>query len=216
MPKGNGKMIVPKKLVPIGSEGILKMKRKIICIFIVFLFMFVPQSFSINEETLNEQQETFGISSFIKNSKEYINEDFLEENDINSIFETAIKGKVDNKTFLSRLFNLFGKEAKKTLITISSVIVIILVHSILKSISESLENDTIAKLIYYVQYILIATIIFGNFAEIIQMVKEASGNIVGFINILVPLLSSLMLFTRKHYNNKFVTTSFNIWSRADK
>lgn len=191
------------------------MKRRIICIFIVFIIMFAPQSFCVNEETLKEQQETFEIGSFIKNSKEYINEDFLEDNDINKIFESAIKGKVDNKTFLSRLFRIFGKEVKKTLITVSSIIVIILVHSILKSISESLENDTIAKLIYYVQYILIATIIFGNFAEIIQMVKEASANIVGFINVLVPLLSSLMLFTRKYYHNKYVTTSINLWSRTN-
>lgn len=191
------------------------MKIKIICFFIVIIIILAPNSFSVNEETLNEQQESFGISSFIKNAKEYVNEDFLEEKDINSIFESAIKGKVDNKTFLSKLFKMFGKEAKNTLITISSIIAIVLVHSILKSISESLENESIATLIYYVQYILIATIIFGNFAEIIQMVKESTTNMVGFINILIPLLSSLMLFTRKHNNHKYVTTNNDFWSRIN-
>lgn len=192
------------------------MKRRIICVFIVFLIFFAPPSFCVNEETLSEQQETFGISSFIKNAKEYVNEDFLEENDINTIFESAVKGKVDNKTFLTKLFKIFGKEVKNTLITISSIIIIILVHSILKSISESLENETIATLIYYVQYILIATIIFGNFAEIIQMIKEATANMVGFINILIPLLSSLMLFTRKHNNYKYVTANNAIWRRTHR
>ncbi|MBR0351277.1 MAG: hypothetical protein IJH76_05640 [Clostridia bacterium] len=188
------------------------MKRIILCLIIGIIIILVPNSYAVNEETLNEQQESFGINSFIKNAKQYVNEDFLEEGDINNIFEEAIKGKVDNGTFLSKLLKIFGKEVKSTLVTISSIIVIILVHSILKSISEGLENESIATIIYYVQYILIATIIFGNFAQIIQMVKESATNMVGFINILIPLLSSLMLFTRKYNNNKHVTTNFNIWS----
>lgn len=187
------------------------MKRRIVIFFIAFLIMFMPPSLSVNQETLNEQQNTFEINSFLKNAKEYVNEDFLEEDDINNIFESAIKGQVDNKTFLTKLFKMLGKETKNTLITISSIIAIILVHSILKSISDGLENDSIAKLIYYVQYILIATIIFGNFADIIQMVKESAANMVGFINILLPLLTSLMLFTRKHNHNKHVTACNFIW-----
>ena len=188
------------------------MKRKIILFIIVLFIVMTPATFAVNEETINEQQESFGINSFIKNAKQYVNEDFLEEGDINNIFEEAIKGKVDNQTFLSKLMKMFGKEVKSTLITVSSIIVIILVHSILKSISDSLENQSIATIIYYVQYILIATIIFGNFAQIIQMVKESATNMVGFINILIPLLSSLMVFTRKYYNHKYVATYVNIWS----
>lgn len=72
---------------------------------------------------------------------------------------------------------------------------IIVIHSILKSISESLENDNISKLIYYVQYILIATIVMTNFTGIIETIRETVINLVGFINLLIPLLTSLMLFT---------------------
>lgn len=72
---------------------------------------------------------------------------------------------------------------------------IIVIHSILKSISESLENDNISKLIYYVQYILIATIVMTNFTGIIETIRETIINLVGFINLLIPLLTSLMLFT---------------------
>ena len=73
--------------------------------------------------------------------------------------------------------------------------VIIIIHSILKSISDSLENDNISKLIYYVQYIAIVTIIMGNFSDIINLVKETSTNLVGFMNTLIPVLVSLMLYT---------------------
>lgn len=72
---------------------------------------------------------------------------------------------------------------------------IIVIHSILKSISESLENDNISRLIFYVQYILIVTIVMSNFSKIITMIKTSTTNMVGFINILIPLLTTLMVFT---------------------
>lgn len=76
-----------------------------------------------------------------------------------------------------------------------AILVIIIIHSILKTICESLENDSISKLINYVQYILIITIVMGNFAEIVKMVQETINNLVGFMNILVPLLMALMMYT---------------------
>lgn len=171
------------------------MKSKVISLFIIIIIILIPSSFAGNEETIAEQQNTFGINTFIKNSKEYVGEEFLEENDLNNLLDNAIKGQVDNKNILSKIFNIFGKEAKNTLGTLSSILAIIVIHSILKAISESLENDSISKLIYYVQYILIAGIIMTNFSDIITMVKESTANMVGFINLLVPLLTSLMVFT---------------------
>lgn len=171
------------------------MKSKIVILVIVIVIMIMPYGFCNNEETINEQQNTFGINTFIKNSKEYVGDEFLEENDLNNLLNSAIKGKVDNKSILSKIFNIFGKEFKSTLLTISSILAIIVIHSILRAISDSLENDNISRLIYYVQYILIVTIIMTNFSEIITMVKESTANMVGFINLLVPILTSLMLFT---------------------
>lgn len=70
-----------------------------------------------------------------------------------------------------------------------------MIHSILKSISESLENNNISKLIYYVQYILIVTVIMSNFTDIIKLVQDTTGNLIGFMNTLVPLLITLMMYT---------------------
>ena len=171
------------------------MKRKIICFFILIILILIPFSYSSNKEKIEEQKDTFEINSFISNSKKYIEEDFLTENDVNNLFDTAVKGQVDNKTLLSKFVKIFGKELKNTIGTLSIILVIIVIHSILKSISESLENDSIVRIIYYVQYILIVTIVMTNFTEIISMVKESAANMVGFINVLIPLLTSLMVFT---------------------
>ena len=93
------------------------------------------------------------------------------------------------------VLNLLGKEVVTNIKAIISILVIIIIHSILKAISENLENDEISKLIYYVQYILIVTIIMTNFTDIVKLVQDTSNNLVGFMNLLVPLLITLMMYT---------------------
>ena len=70
-----------------------------------------------------------------------------------------------------------------------------MIHSILKSISEGLENKSISQVAYYVQYILIVTLIMSNFADIINMVKDSINNLVGFCNTLIPILITLIMTT---------------------
>lgn len=70
-----------------------------------------------------------------------------------------------------------------------------MIHSILKSISESLENKSISQITYYVQYILIVTLIMSNFADIINLAKNTIQNLVGFSYSLLPILMTLMMTT---------------------
>lgn len=172
--------------------------KKIILYIFLFLLLsifYLPTlSYSDNEEVLKQQQEEFGIRDFIKNSKQYAGE-FFEDIDIEDTLNSALQGKVDNSNILKRILNLLGSETLNSLRTIGSILVIIVIHAILKSISESLENDTIPKLIYYVQYILIVTIIMSNFSDIVKMVQDTTVNLVGFMNMLVPILITLMMYT---------------------
>lgn len=171
--------------------------KKIIYVFIlmaIFINLIIPISIATEEETLEEQQEEFGIGEFIEKTEEYSGE-FFEDIDINEILDNAIKGQVDNQTILKRVLSLLGGQLVDGLTVLGSVLAIVIIHSILKSVSESLKNDTISKLIYYVQYILIVTIIMMNFSDIVQVVKDTCNNLVGFMNILIPLLISLMIYT---------------------
>lgn len=177
-----------------------KQKKKIIFIFINIIGIILHSTLSycdstgINEDTIKSQQETFGINSFIENAKQYTGE-FFEDIDINNIFNSAIQGKIDNSKIYKKILSLLGDEVQNGIKSLTSILVIIIIHSILKSISESLENDNISKLIYYVQYIAIVTIIMSNFSDIINLVKETTTNLVGFMNTLIPILISLMLYT---------------------
>lgn len=176
--------------------------KKIVCLFITIILINFPiQNIYVNanennsqNQTLEEQQEEFGISDFIQESEQYTGE-FFEGIDISEILQNALKGEINNSNILTKILSLFGKEFMSALGAIAGILAIIIIHSILKSVSDGLENDNISKLIYYVQYILIITIVMINFSDIVKIVQDTSNNLVEFMNILVPLLMALMIYT---------------------
>lgn len=171
----------------------MKIQKKIILIIIIAI-IFIPKTVKAEDNTIETQKETFGINSFIENSKQYTGE-FFADADISEILNSAISGKVDNSKIYKKILNILGTEIQTGIKSLLSILAIIIIHSILKSISESLENDSISKLIYYVQYIAIVTIIMSNFSDVINLVKQTSNNLIGFMNTLIPVLVSLMLYT---------------------
>ena len=168
---------------------------KKICIVLFLICMMISNcSYAKTDETIEEQKETFGISDFIKESQKYKG-DFLEDIDMSELMNNAIQGNVDNNVLIKKVIKLFGTEVRSSVKTLISILVIIVIHSVLKAISDSLENNNISEIISYVQYILIVTVIMSNFNSIIQTVKETSQNLVAFMNMLVPILITLMVYT---------------------
>ena len=173
------------------------MKRKIIFLSLLFMLTTSNLVYAQEENTdaiLEEQKESFGISDFI-NEAEIYSGDFFEDINIQEMLNNAITGNIDNNTIYKKILSLLGKEVTTSIQVLISIMVIIIIHSVLKSISDSLENSNVSQIIYYVQYILIVTIMMSSFSDIIQLVKETADNLVGFMNALVPLLISLMLYT---------------------
>ena len=111
------------------------------------------------------------------------------------MFNLAITGNINNKTIINNILKILGKEIVGSVAVIGSIILIIIIHSIFKSLSEGLENKTISQITYYIQYILIVTLIMTNFSNILIMIKESIQNLVGFMNNLIPILITLMLTT---------------------
>ena len=73
--------------------------------------------------------------------------------------------------------------------------VIIIISSVLRSITDGLENKSVSQITYYITYILIVTIVMKNFSDIINMVKTSIDHLVAFTNCLIPLLITLMITT---------------------
>lgn len=168
--------------------------KKIILIFLLVLMIPSKVFAETEEEIMTSTQEKFNISGFIKEAEEYSG-DFFEDVNLTDMFNEAIQGKINNQTIYKKVIILLGQEVSSSLKTLISILVIIVIHGILKSITDSLENSNVSQIIYFVQYILIVTLIMSNFTEIIKLVKETSNNLVGFINVLIPLLLTLMVYT---------------------
>ena len=168
--------------------------KKLITIFAILICIF-STSISIadtEDEVINSQMDSFNISSFIDEANKYSN-NILTDIDIHELLNNAIKGEVDTNQLLKNIFPLLGTEIKESLKVMGSILIIVLIHSVLKSISDNLNNKSVAQITYYVQYILIATVIMTNFSSIITLSKEAVGNMISFIQLLFPLLMTLML-----------------------
>lgn len=179
------------------------MEKILVIILIAFFFLLSPYYSIVSnaaeknmsqEDILSSQQDSLNISGFIKEAQKYT-QDTFEDLNVSELFSSAIAGNIDNETILKTIGNLVGKEVKNCITVLGSIVVIIVIHSILKSISEGLENKSISQITYYVQYILIVTLIMTNFADILSMVRTSINSLVGFMNSLIPLLITLMLTT---------------------
>ena len=149
---------------------------------------------SITTQMIQDEKETFGINDFLNETEKYT-DDFFDDMNISEVLNSAITGKIDNNKILKKLLKIFGKEIVSSLKTIIAVLVIVLIHSIIKTVAENLETSNISNIIYYVQYILIVTIVMSNFSNILLTITNTINNLVGFTNTLVPLLITLMIYT---------------------
>lgn len=121
--------------------------------------------------------------------------EYMEDITINDLYNSAIKGEIDNSKFINKIIKIIKQQTKNILKNLISILIIVLIHSILKTITEDLENTNVSKVVYYVQYILIVTIIMANFSEILNTITNTIDNLVGFSKSLIPILITLMLYT---------------------
>lgn len=168
--------------------------KKLITIFAILICIFSTSisKADTEDDVINSQMDSFNISNFIDEANKYSN-DILKDIDIQELLNNAIKGELDTNQLLKNIFPILGTEIKEALKVMGSILIIVLIHSVLKSISDNLNNKSVAQITYYVQYILIATVIMTNFSSIITLTKEAVGNMISFIQLLFPLLITLML-----------------------
>ena len=178
------------------------MKKFIFIIFFLLAIIYSKPVFgSDTNETIKEQETSLGISDFIAEASCYTKSTF-QDIDLKDMYKSAISGNLNTGGILNGIFAIVGKEVQNTIKTLGYILIIVIVHSIIKNISEGLGNGEIGEITYYVQYILIVTLIMTNFSDIIVLIKETVSNLVGFLNSLLPILIALMITT-----GNIVTTS---------
>lgn len=161
---------------------------------IVIIIISIPCVAHASDDVLEEQKSMLYISDFINEANKYSKETFPNL-DMGEVLNSAIKGEVKGDFWKKIVFNILGKEVSNAIRTLGVITVIIVIHSVLKSIVDGLENKGVSQIVYYVEYILIVTLIMTSFAETITLVKDTIEGLVGFMNSLVPILITLMITT---------------------
>ena len=175
------------------------MKKVLLIILIAIINLSISQAPSMAIQTnevdnfttsLEEQEKEYGISEFIEQSKKY-----SEEFDLSQIFSDGLTGNFNNNLIIKVIFKLLGDNFKQSILTVSAIIIVIIINSILKAISENLGNKSVSKMAYYIQYILIVTLLMKNFSDIIGGIKVAIQDLASFSTTLIPLMTTLIIAT---------------------
>lgn len=183
---------------------------KKIFIFIIILFLQVSPVFAnedlvenepdeslikkATEQVMEATKETLGISDFLEESKKYT-ENIFDDLNLEEILSNSIQGKYSTNFLKSTFFSIFGKEILESVKLMANVLIIIVIHSIMKAIIENLGNNSSAKIAYFVQYLAIVTLVIQSFVSVLSITKEAISNLSNFMNLLIPLLTTLILTT---------------------
>lgn len=143
---------------------------------------------------MESQVKSTGVSEFLNESNKYIDENFSELN-LDELFNNSLSGNLELSGIWKIIINLLGDELKTGISNIISILIIIVIHSILKAIIENLGNESTTKIAYFIQYLIIVAIIVNTFTGMLQIVQDAISNVVEFMNLLIPILITLMLTT---------------------
>ena len=145
-------------------------------------------------EILNSEMNQFGINRFLEASNQYTNKLFPNM-ELDKLFSATLTGDFVRLLKNNIVAKVFLSEIKSSTEILSSIIIIIIIHTIFKTIVDGLKNAESGKIVYFVQYLLIVTIIIQSFIPILELTRDTINDVTNFINLLIPLLITLMLTT---------------------
>lgn len=167
------------------------MKKKLSILLFLIIILLSNNSYASNNELLETQSSELNIDKFISETEQIINQNI----DFKEIFNESVKGKNSSNLILNSIGTVLGKELKEALNMVTSILIIILLHGILKSISSNLGNEQTGKIGYFIQLILLITVLVKVYTQIIEIVKNTLGSISSFVYILIPFFMSVVVST---------------------
>lgn len=114
---------------------------------------------------------------------------------LSELFKNSLSGNLDDIFEYKNILYMFSNEIKIAIELIISILLIIIIHSLFKTIIENLGNSSSSQIVYFVQYLLITSVVINYFISILDLTQNAISDIVDFMNLFVPLMVTLMLTT---------------------
>ena len=141
----------------------------------------------------------------------------FENINLNEIFGDAIKGKTSGNIILKGLGKILGSELKESMKMVISILLIIVICGMLRSISENIGNNQTSKVGHFIQIIILITVLMKVYANILKSVKETLETISSFVYMLIPMFMSLSISTRQYYiinRNTINNINFNQYNNS--
>lgn len=162
-------------------------------IFVLIICFLGMYSYCTEDEIINAEVEKLQIDNFIKNI-----DDVCDENvDLKEVFQNSLKGESSKNILISAIEIIIGKQLKDIFKIMISILIIIIIYGMLKTVSENLGNDQTGKIGHFVQVIILITVLLRVYSEILQIVGQTVQSLSNFIYTLIPVFMSLNVATRQ-------------------
>ena len=174
------------------------MKNKVLGLVLILLFSITSVCFAEDESSDQDYEDTKNnIDLYIDNQLSKINIDEVEK----YVKDDNVVKNVDLKTYIKKLvrgetniLDLFDKNKIKTSIKIAtSILVLALLSSIIKSLENSFSSKGITTVTNYIVFITVVTLTLVSFRDILSLCYTTIENIMGLVNVIIPIMISLLV-----------------------
>lgn len=182
------------------------MKNKILGLILILLFSFNSISFAEDSSNNEDYEDTKdNIDLYIDNQLSKINIDEVEK----YVKDDNVVKNVDLKTYIkelvrgeTNLLDLFDKnkiktaalsEIKTSIKIATSILVLALLSSIIKSLENSFSSKGITTVTNYIVFITVVTLTLVSFRDILSLCYTTIENIMGLVNVIIPIMISLLV-----------------------
>ena len=182
------------------------MNNNILGIILILLFSFTSISFAEDSSNNEDYEDTKdNIDLYIDNQLSKINIDEVEK----YVKDDNVVKNVDLKTYIkelvrgeTNLLDLFDKnkiktaalsEIKTSIKIATSILVLALLSSIIKSLENSFSSKGITTVTNYIVFITVVTLTLVSFRDILSLCYTTIENIMGLVNVIIPIMISLLV-----------------------
>lgn len=179
------------------------MRRKFFIFLLIMFFILICNSLAYGEDKI--------IETIIDEQIELENHDQLDEflkelmveneinlgKDIKDIILRLLKGEeiISGKDIIKSIRKMFFNEISISLTLLSKILVITIISAILTNLQNSFEESSISEFANYFAYLIIAILVITSFSEIMEMAQLSVNRMINFMQILLPILLTLMILT---------------------
>lgn len=165
-------------------------------VFLVILILtFSNVSYAL-EDVIMEQSEKMGITNYIQDANNYINDNF--DIDIRQTFSSLISGQTGDvkNSLLNKILEVLGGEFKSSIILIGKILVIVFIASMLTHLSNSFGSSSgVSEIGFFIAYITIIILVMSTFNNMLGIASDAIEKMSAFMYSSVPIFFTLILAT---------------------